>query len=116
MSPGRKASPAGGRRRIYYEHNFNQDERSDLQAALAESLVDEISMLRVVTRRLFALAGSIDDLEEMIATTSALGQAATRLAGLLKNQHSMSDSQANEVTRAISTVISEMVAELKLGV
>ena len=54
---------------------------------MALNLDSEINMLRVTLRRTFELVDSVEDLESACSALSALGQASTHLAGLLKTYY-----------------------------
>jgi hypothetical protein len=87
-------------------------EAGDLDAMLSHGLQDEISMLRVVTRRVMKLSKGVEDLDEAITVLGALGIAATRLAGLLKTQKILGGEQTDEVTAAINQALNDVIKEL----
>jgi hypothetical protein len=83
-------------------------------------LTSEINMMRVMTRRLFELAGAhstssgqgCGDVQELAGTLGALGTASIRLASLMKTQKLLgSDSKEDEVAAAISQAIDEVMKE-----
>lgn len=96
----------------FYSRAFQTGELSDLDAQLTQGLQDEITMLRVVTRRVLALANDQHDLATATAALGALGIAATRLAGLLKTQRLLGQD-GSESTRAIADALSAVLHEFK---
>jgi len=77
---------------------------------LAEGLQDEITMMRVITRRVFRLADGFQDIEDAINLLGALGMASTHLAGLLRQQQIIHGS-TDSVTDALSEALSELLTE-----
>jgi len=57
----------------FYSRQFQSGEITDLETCLASGLQDEISMLRVITRRVFSLANGASTLGESINPLGALG-------------------------------------------
>ncbi len=85
-SPGGQPGIKKARSKGFYSPRFKRGEITDLETALKDDLTDEIAMLRVITRRLFDLAGETSDPDKLAGTVGTLGAAATRLAGLMRNQ------------------------------
>lgn len=108
--PGNKNALKHG----FYSDNFDASENNHLDAAIADDLASEINMLRIQTRRMFALSDGIEDLELASDVLGALGLAATRLATLLKTQSFLTGGQDADVKAAISTALSDIVDEFKL--
>lgn len=94
----------------FYSNVFNTKENKDLDVYLCDGLKDEIVMLRVVTRRVLALAEKTEDLDKAINLLGALGLAATRLAGLLRTQKPFG-GEDNEVTKAIQSALTDVLKE-----
>ena len=94
----------------FYSRTFHGDECHDLETQLAEGLQDEITMMRVITRRVFKLADGFNNTDEAINLLGALGLAATHLAGLLRSQQIVHGSGDN-VTEALSEALSELLTE-----
>ena len=80
---------------------------------MIDGLADEIAMLRVVTRRVLELANGMNDLESGINLLGVLGLASTRLASLLKVQKMLGGEEDNEISKAISLALSEVIEEFK---
>ncbi|HHY88990.1 MAG TPA: hypothetical protein GYA06_08740 [Chloroflexi bacterium] len=76
----------------------------------SDGLTEEIAMLRVVLRRVMALADEGRPLPELLRIAETLGKAATRLATLLKAERQLGQG---EVTSALDEVLEEMIAELR---
>ena len=94
----------------FYSRTFHGDECRDLETLLAEGLQDEITMMRVITRRVFRLADGFQDIEDAINLLGALGMASTHLAGLLRQQQIIHGS-TDTVTEALSEALSELLTE-----
>jgi hypothetical protein len=97
----------------FYARKFTHSEHLDLES-VGVGIDSEVAMLRVATRRMFDLANGEHDLESMIHITGALGQAATRLAGLLRTQKLLGGDDNSSVIRAISEAVAEVVQEMNL--
>jgi hypothetical protein len=98
----------------FYSRHMQALEMGDLDAALAHGLEDEIAMLRVATRRLFALA-TMETLDEGIAVAGMLGMCAIRLAGLMKAYKAQGGGE-DAATSAINQALTEVMREMRLYV
>jgi hypothetical protein len=103
-----KEPPAEG----IYTDQFRERELQDLEAFLASGLQDEISMLRVMIRRVMEYSNGVEDLETAVGVLGALGSAAQRLSGLLKTQREMA-LQNNEMGASLSEALAQVLEELK---
>jgi hypothetical protein len=114
--PRRKRGAQPGNRNAfkhgYYGRYFATLENGDLDALLSGGLQDEITMMRVITRRVMKLSKGVTNLDEAITVLGALGNAATRLAVLLKTQKLLGDEQPDEVTAALNQALSDVIKEL----
>ncbi len=97
----------------FYSTRFHEGELTDLEAALADGLDDEIAMLRVITRRLFDLASEDTDPERLARSVSTLGAAATRLAALMRTQSLIQGKGASSLD-VLSEALKEVSDELGL--
>ena len=95
----------------FYAQAFRSGELADLDDMLAEGLQDEISMLRVATRRVIEFIDEFQSPKEAVATLGALGLAATRLSTLLRTQKLLSGSE-HDTAAALSQALAEVVKEL----
>jgi hypothetical protein len=95
----------------FYAQAFRAGELADLDAILTEGLQDEITMLRVATRRVIEFISDFETPKEATATLGALGLAATRLATLLRTQKILDGSETNTAI-ALSQALGEVVKEL----
>jgi len=115
MTSGRKRGGQPGNlnalRHGFYSKQFKADELTFLEANMVEGLENEIAMLRVVTRRLLALAETTD-LQEMISVVGILGMTASKLAGLLRTQAKLGGEDM-QITDAISQALDEILREWK---
>jgi hypothetical protein len=95
----------------FYASAFRAGELTDLDAILTEGVQDEITMLRVATRRVIEFIDEFTTPMEATATLGALGLAATRLATLLKTQKILEGSDQNTAA-ALSQALAEVIKEL----
>jgi hypothetical protein len=110
---GPPAARAGIRQQGFYARAFRSDELADLYAMLAEGLQDEITMLRLATRRVIAFLDEFQTPKEAVATLGALGLAATRLSTLLRTQKLLASGE-HDTSAALSQALAEVVEELGL--
>jgi hypothetical protein len=68
----------------FFSKHFLKGEVLDLEEA--GNLLEEIEMMRVVTRRLLKMARACKDIGELANVLNTLGQASTRVAGLMRTQ------------------------------
>jgi hypothetical protein len=94
-SSKRRSDPSTSVRHGFYAQAFRAGELADLDAILTEGLANEITMLRIATRRVIDF---ISDFE-------------TRLATLLRTQKFLEGSETNTAA-ALSTALAEVVKEL----
>ena len=114
----RRGAPRGNTNAFkhgYYSRRYRSLELSDLDAALSDGLDDEISLLRVIIRRVFEYANDAEDqdLDTWSKALSTLGAAATRLGGLLRTQQLISGGN-NDVVSILSSAIGEVAHDLGL--
>jgi hypothetical protein len=95
----------------FYAQAFRSGELADLDSMLAEGLQDEITMLRVATRRVIEFIDEFQSPKEAVATLGALGLAAVRLSTLLRTQKLLSGSE-HDTAAALSRALAEVVKEL----
>ncbi len=94
----------------FYSNTFQSGELGDLDAYMAKGIDEEIIMLRIVARRVMALANGVKDLEESITLLGALGLASARLAGMLKVKAIVGDD-SGDAKQAISNALSDVLKE-----
>ena len=111
--PGAQPGNLNALKHGFYSKHFRNAEYADLDILLIDGLADEIAMLRVVTRRVLELANGMNDLESGINLLGVLGLASTRLASLLKVQKMLGGEENDEVSKAISIALSEVIEEFK---
>jgi hypothetical protein len=85
----------------------------DLDAGEFSGLQDEITLLRVFTRRVVDLGQDVDRLDEALSLLRGLCLAATTLTRLLKTQHILASGD-DDVTRAIRQALDELHETLGL--
>ena len=100
----------------FYSRRFRAVEIADLGTVLADSVDDEIALLRVVTRRLFELAESeAETLSDWESITSTLGASATRISGLIRTQQMISGGSGNDIVTLLSESIGIVAHELGIN-
>lgn len=85
----------------FYSKRYRPLELSDLDAVLKDGLLDEISLLRVVIRRVFNFFDDLDepDVETYFQFSNTLGAACIRLAGLLRTNAVLGGDQGDALNR-----------------
>jgi hypothetical protein len=78
------------------------------EEAPPEDLRDEIELLRVIIRRVSLLADEGRTLEELLRVLNTTSIACTRLAGLIKAQHSLEEDSGTALSEALKAVLSDM--------
>lgn len=106
--PGEADSPKGG----FYARHFTAIEAGDLGGALTAGVTDEIAMLKVAIRRVFAEMDG--EGPELTKTLEALSSAAARLAGLVKLEQAMG-TRSQDVAHALSQALDDVLKELSHG-
>ena len=111
----RRGAQPGNRNALkhgFYARAYKAGELADLDAMLTTGLQDEITMIRVATRRVIDYIAEFTNPTEAVMTLGALGLAATRLATLLRTQKILDGQQST------STVLSQALAEVvrELGI
>lgn len=99
----------------FYSRQFRHLELEDLRSLLSPGLVDEVAMLRVMTRRVLELADGIDEVDAAAGVLASLGGACSRLANLLRTEKFLTGSADGGTARAISQALNEVMQELKGG-
>lgn len=84
---------------------FDKDKRAD-------TLQEEIDMLRSVIRQAYQIVQEIEDPAEKLRGLNVIGTAATRVANLLKAQHQLGGGQGDEIAQSIDYVIREAARRL----
>jgi hypothetical protein len=99
----------------FYAQGFQNGELEDLEASMATGLEDEITMLRVITRRVMLLANGVNNLDEAIHALNALGTASVKLAALLRVHKMLGGNEESRVYEALSEALSTVLADKKIG-
>ena len=97
----------------FYSRRFKPMEVSDLESLLADGLDDEISLLRVIIRRVFEFANDNENQNLPTWTTAlnTLGAAATRLGGLLRTQQ-MINGGSEDLLSTLSQALGQVAHEI----
>ena len=104
---GRPRTPTG----LYAPH-FQTDELQALEGT-PEGLGEEINLLRVLIRRVFAQAdANAQTLDEWTAALAALGAASNRLAALLRAQAELGQA-AGDVAGVLNAALAEVTKEIR---
>ncbi|MCJ7520025.1 MAG: hypothetical protein MUO42_10215 [Anaerolineaceae bacterium] len=98
----------------FYSKRYYPLELKDLSIILGDGLFDEISLLRVIMRRVFNLANDEDaqTLDTWTRSLNTLGAAATRLAGLLRTQLIISGEDSDTLVSVLSNAIGAVSHDL----
>ncbi len=96
----------------FYSPLYHADETTHLSTGQSENLEHEITLLRVMIKRTMEMADGIDDLRLAARALDSLGAAMVRLAGLLKAQKTLKDSQS-KTAELLSIAIQEVNEELR---
>jgi hypothetical protein len=98
----------------YYSRRFRKLETSDL-ARLEEDngLIGEITLLRVLIRRVFEAANEeADNLDTWIKALKTLGTGFARLATLIKAQRDLHGGEDSEIAEILDQALHEVTQEL----
>jgi len=100
----------------FYSTQFKAGEINDLEAAAEVGLESEISMLRVISRRVFEYANlnEPEDVEKWSQLLSSLGMAAIRISNLLRQQKLLG-ANGGDVAEALSQALRQVTNDLKLS-
>ncbi len=115
MTPRKKGGQAGNTNALksgFYSNRFRLTELSDLDTKLKEGLQDEISLMRVMIRRLVDAADKDTEKNDLVATLDTLGAATTRLAGLIRTQEALA-KRNDDLAEAISDALSEVMNAIR---
>jgi hypothetical protein len=96
----------------YYSEHFKPDEIRDLDAYLTQGLTDEITLMRVMVKRLFQVASNAESIENQISAINAVGRASAQLAGLLRVRQILG-SDDSETSDIISQALTEALESWK---
>jgi hypothetical protein len=97
----------------FYSRLYRAGEIEDLEETGAPSLSDEITMLRVLMRRMFEQAMQDDpDLETWIKCTDMLGKTSHHLSALMRAQANLA-GQSQDVASALTEALAEVLKELE---
>lgn len=107
----RKAKPEKQAKTGFYQRQFQSNELRDLELALDGGLENEISMLRVATRRFFEIASQTEELDEAAMALRTLALAAVRVASLARTQDQIG-RKADQSLDAIAQALQEVADEL----
>ena len=99
----------------FYSRRFSSAEIQDLEAQLQEDFNGEIALLRVFTRRIFELVDGSDNLNDMVAATGAISTIMGRITSMMRVRSMIGGNAGQDVARAISEALSDIVKELNLS-
>jgi hypothetical protein len=97
----------------FYSRRYQPLELRDLDSMLATGLSDEITLLRVIIRRVFEFASQSEeqDLDTWTHALNTLGTASTRLATLLRTQHKLRDER-EDIVDTLSRALGQVAHEI----
>jgi hypothetical protein len=98
----------------FYAKGFIPLELTDLSTALGDGLTDEISLLRVIIRRVFDFANDHESqsLETWSGSLNTLGAACTRLAGLLRTNQLLGGGGPEEALEKLAQAFGDVAHDL----
>lgn len=98
--------PSGG----FYTRNFGQGELADLAHIQADSLQDEIAMLRVLTRRLACLTDQEMEATDTLKYYQAIGQMCSRISTLMRAEKDLDRGEdfTSDMIAAIDTALQDL--------
>lgn len=117
MGSNQKGAPRGNMNALkhgYYSRRFRQPETSDLERVKSEEgLAGEITLLRILIRRVFEAAHEeADNLDTWVKALKTLGTGFARLATLLKAQRDLHGGEDSELAAVLNRALSEVTQEL----
>jgi len=95
----------------FYSRVFRKMELGDLQSVPLKDLQDEISMLRVLIRRVVEFSQQASTLDEYLRLLSTLSQATANLGRLVRTQHLLAASPTSELDAAFEIALKELYQE-----
>jgi len=97
----------------FYWRQYHQDEHADLEHLdQRQSLNDEISLLRVMMRRLLIQSEGLEDVQDTVRVLRSLSVCAGRMAELLRTQQRLKDSlSAGEAEQAFTVALHKVMEE-----
>lgn len=116
---GGQPGNTNAKRHGFYSASIRAGEIEDLEAFVSEAggLADEINLIRILMRRVFEYAsaegGDGEPLAVWSSALAALGDASTRLAGLLRAQRDLTAGSSNEILDALSAALREVNEDVK---
>jgi hypothetical protein len=99
----------------FYSPRFNRGELTDLEQGIPYNLTDEINMLRVVIRRMLALADEGRPPEELLNILDMLGKNSQRLANLLKTNKLLESDGSSDMSAIFKQGLSDVIREMSSG-
>jgi hypothetical protein len=117
-TPNRRGAPSGNTNAIkhgFYARHFKKKDMDDLEKSSLGSVADEIALLRVFTRRVVELGIHVEDLSQAVDLLRVLCLASSSLNRLLRTQKLLAPEENDEVGRAISEALSEVMQEFNIG-
>ena len=112
----RAGAPAGNTNALqhgFYPRQLRSKDLADLDNCQSSGLTDEITMLRVMIRRVVEMGKGVDNLYDGLNLMRGLCFATTSLTRLIKTQHLL-NSPADEVSLAIRQALEEVGEEMEL--
>lgn len=99
----------------FYSREFRKGEEADLETILTSGLTDEITMLRVATRRLFELSTNVDhlDMDDIADVLDSLGLACIRIRTLILTQEVLTGSNG-PLNSSIAEAFNKVYEELRI--
>ena len=110
--PGAQPGNKNAMKHGFYSRRFWEMERDEL-GHMGHDLEDEISLMKVLMRRVFETADQEEgDLDMWFKTLSTLGLASTRLAKLINAQKALQGENTSDISGALKQALKEVTREL----
>ena len=114
--PPRKAgAPPGNTNALkhgFYSRRFKRIDLTDLENHSFSGLQDEITMLRVYTRRVIELSTGLDNLPDAVSLLRVLSMAMISLSRLMRTQHLLGGDRGDEISLALDQALEQLSTEL----
>jgi hypothetical protein len=122
MTPKAKTKPKARRRggqpgntnaltHGFYSPRFRAADLADLDQCQFSGLKDEITMLRVYTRRVIELSSEVDNFDDGLSLLRALSLASVAMTRLIKTQQAIGPNPMDELNAALKEAFEELDAE-----
>ena len=96
----------------YYSTRFSLADLTDLENHSFSGLQDEITLLRVFTRRVVELSTDLENLPEAVSLLRVLSMAMISLSRLMRTHHLLGGDRGDEISLALDQALKQLSTEL----